>query len=62
MKNISFYSLDYNVEFLEVTLRLCIRTEQCAATKDVVHYSTTNEDEAIAWAEKMYDNGYKVSI
>lgn len=38
------------------------RTDQCVATKDVVHYSTTNEDEAIAWAEKMYDNGYKVSI
>ena len=38
------------------------KTEQCFATKDVIHYSTTDEDDALAWADKMYDNGYKVRI
>ena len=32
------------------------------ATKDVVIYSTTIEDDAIAWAEKMIDGGYRVTI
>lgn len=38
------------------------KTEQCAATKDVVHYSTAEEGDALTWADKMYENGYKVRI
>ena len=38
------------------------KTWQFAATKEIVHYSTTDESDALAWADKMYDKGYKVSI
>lgn len=38
------------------------KTEQCSVTKEVIHYSTTDEGDALAWADKMYDNGYKVRI
>ncbi len=38
------------------------KTEKYAVTKEVIHYSTTDEDDALAWADKMYDNGYKVRI
>ena len=31
-------------------------------TKDVVHYSTSNKDEALNWADKMTDEGYRVQI
>lgn len=38
------------------------KTEQCAATKEVVHYSTADEDDALKWVSNMYDNGYKVTV
>ena len=31
-------------------------------TKDTVHYSTSNKDEALNWADKMTDEGYRVQI
>lgn len=39
-----------------------VEVGQYAETKETVHYSTTNEKEAIAWAEKMCDDGYKVTV
>ena len=31
-------------------------------TKDVVHYSTTNKDDAYKWANKMIEDGYRVQV
>lgn len=38
------------------------KTDQYVATKEVRHYSTPDEGDALAWADKMYDNGYKIRI
>ena len=46
--------------------RISIRNEEAAArvasAKDVVTFVTTNQDEAISWAETMTGNGYTVYI
>lgn len=46
------------------TVVFCDETKanQPTAVKEVVTYTTTNEDDAIEWAHKMLDKGYKVSI
>lgn len=45
----------------EVTVSQNWQTSQ-PATKEIVQYSTSDEDDAFAWADKMIRNGYKVTI
>ena len=33
-----------------------------SSSKDVVTYTTSNEEDAIAWCASMYDKGYEVSF
>lgn len=37
-------------------------TSQNVFTKEMVYFSTASEEEALAWADKMVDEGYKVSV
>lgn len=37
-------------------------TAQIEAAKEVVIYTTADKDEATAWCDEMYANGYSVSI
>lgn len=37
-------------------------TSQNVFTKEIVYFSTASEEEALAWADKMVDDGYKVSV
>lgn len=38
------------------------KANQHLTAKDVVFYSTSDENDALAWMEKMYEGGYKVSV
>lgn len=46
----------------EVSLRNEDRASRVLSSKDVVTYTTTNRDDAYAWADKMSDEGYAVTI
>ena len=46
----------------EVSFRNEDRASRVLSSKDVVTYTTTNHDDAYAWADKMSDEGYTVTI
>lgn len=35
---------------------------QCGITKEIVTYTTADKDDAEAWCDTMYNNGYSVSM
>lgn len=45
-----------------VSFRKVASTSNTVATKETVTHSTTSKDEAFAWADKMHDAGYAVTI
>lgn len=53
---ISLAEQGYNVSFFDES------KVSSMATKDIVYYSTTDKNEAYAWASDMVDKGYKVSV
>ena len=46
----------------EVSFRNEDRASRVLSSKDVVTFTTTNHDDAYAWADKMSDEGYTVTI
>ena len=46
----------------EVTFRNEEFSSRVISTKEVVTYTTTDHDEAYTWAEKMFNDGYAVTI
>lgn len=46
----------------EVTFRNEEAASRVVSTKEVVTFTTTNHDEAYTWAEKMFNDGYAVTI
>lgn len=45
-----------------VSFRKVENTSSTTAAKETVKHTTTNKDEAFGWAEKMYKDGYDVTI
>ena len=56
------YMLDLAENGYQVNFRVEDSTSNTISAKEVVTYSTTDRDDAYAWAEKMGKNGYSVGV